>query len=69
MQILLFPQNEKLFQRIPLLVKWRKPQESSKVTALSQNDPKWCFKAWKACMMLHVAHDGKYFDVKNMKTQ
>jgi hypothetical protein len=37
-------------------------------TALSQNDLRGCFKAWMACMKLHVASEGKYFDVKNMDT-
>ena len=36
-------------------------------TALSQNDPRGCFKAWMACIKLHVASEGKYFDAKNME--
>jgi len=36
-------------------------------TALSQNDPRGCFKAWMACMKLHAASEGKYFDAKNME--
>jgi hypothetical protein len=39
------------------------------LTALSQNDPRGYFKAWKACMKLHVASDRKYFDANNMETQ
>jgi hypothetical protein len=34
-------------------------------TALSQNDPRGCFKAWMAC--IHVASEGKYFDAKSME--
>lgn len=36
-------------------------------TALSQNEHRGCFKAWMACMKLHVASQGKYFDAKNME--